>query len=930
MVRILTLPPKRVGRDLRRAVAEFEVFSFKFEAGAGLEPDNPLEQSAGMSQPPPEIMNRILASLRPFLIALGLIALPLLILFRGGFSPAKILFANDTPFGLLNAQASTATETFTGHWRDLNWVGKQEIDAFVGPTQAAFFGLGSPTTFAKWHALVALLFLGLSAWFYCRRSGFHPAVGVITGVAAALNSNAFSYACWGLSPKCYAFGFVLLALGALQPGPGGWRQWVRVVLAGFAVGLNVTEGADVGAILSLYVAASVVWETLARPGRKPADLTSGIAQLAVVAMTAAWIGAQSVQSLTGFAIKDVQGMDKKSESSAERWDYITGWSFPKLETLRLAVPGLLGYRMDTPDGGAYWGNVGADGTPQARFSGSGEYVGILVLLIAGWGVARSLSKASGSPYSEAERRRIWFWTGAAFLSLLLAYGRFFPLFKIVFALPFLSTIRIPMKYLHALHISVLVLFAHGLEGLARAYLSQASQGFQSTGMIGQLQLGWARATGFDALWKKLAVGIAVAAGGSALLYSVSGSAILANINAAGFKGDEAKAVLRFSLAEVWTAVAFLGAGLFVLLLIASRGFQQASRAFWILGLLVAVDLFRADLPWVQFYDKDWKYQTNPVIERLQAGTADHSRVTARIYPIGRDMLSAREDNYLPAVHNLWIEHHFQFYRIPTLDIIQMPRTPVLDGAYLKAFAGSAGGLDPKRIGRLWQLTSTRYVLGALPVGPQLTEAFAPAGTRFNPVLSFSLQPKPGITEKEFNRPESHTAAVSTNGPYAIFEFTGALPRATVLSRWTVETNNDKALERIVDPIFDPTREVVLSEAPTDLTASSESPRGEATITVFKPRQITVQAKAPQAGILLLNDRWHEHWHATVDGKPAPLLRANFLMRGVALPAGEHTVEFRFDPPHGALSVTLSAVAVGAVLLLALAFVAPKPAAPKTP
>jgi uncharacterized membrane protein YfhO len=152
----------------------------------------------------------------------------------------------------------------------------------------------------------------------------------------------------------------------------------------------------------------------------------------------------------------------------------------------------------------------------------------------------------------------------------------------------------------------------------------------------------------------------------------------------------------------------------------------------------------------------------------------------------------------------------------------------------------------------------------------------------------------------------------------------------VLSRWTVETNNDKALERIVDPIFDPTREVVLSEAPTDLTAASESPRGEATITVFKPRQITVQAKAPQAGILLLNDRWHEHWHATVDGKPAPLLRANFLMRGVALPAGEHTVEFRFDPPHGALSVTLSAVGVGAVLLLALAFVAPKPAAPKTP
>ncbi len=875
-------------------------------------------------------MNRILASLRPFLIALGLIALPLLILFRGGFSTSKILFANDTPFGLLNAQADTAHEAFTGHWRDLNWVGKQEIDAFVGPSQATFFALGSPTAFAKWHALVGLLFLGVSAWFYCRRSGFHPAVGLITGIAAALNSNAFSYACWGLSAKCFAFGFVLLALGALQPGPGGWRQWARVILAGFAVGLNVTEGADVGAILSLYVAASVAWEAFANPNRKPAGLVAGLAQLALVAVTAGWIGAQSVQSLTGFAIKGVQGMDAQSQSTAERWDYITGWSFPKLETIRLAVPGVLGYRMDSPDGGAYWGNVGADGTPQARFSGSGEYVGILVLLIAGWAVARSLSKASGSPFSEAERRRIWFWTSAALLSLLLAYGRFFPLFKIVFALPFLSTIRIPMKYLHALHISVLVLFAHGLEGLCRAYLAQAGQSFKSIGMIGQLQLWWARATGFDALCKKLAVGIAVAAVGSALLYSVSGSSILANINAAGFKGDEAKSVLRFSLLEVWTAVAFLGAGLFVVLLIVSRGFQQSSRALWIVGLLVAVDLFRADIPWVQFYDKGWKYQTNPVIEKLQAVTADHSRVTARVYPIGRSMLTAREDSYLPAVHNLWIEHHFQFYRIPTLDIIQMPRTPILDAAYLKGFEGADGALDPKRIGRLWQLTATRYVLGALPIGPQLDAAFAPPGGRFNPILPFALQPKPGITEKEFNRPESHTAAISTNGPYAVFEFSGALPRATVLTRWSVETNDSGAMARIVDPVFDPTREVVLSEAPAGITASTESPRGEATIRSFKPRHVVVQAKAPQAGILLLNDRWHEHWHATVDGKPAPVLRANFIMRGVALPAGEHTVEFRFDPPHGALTITLSAVAVGALLLLGLAFLAPKPAETKAP
>ena len=49
---------------------------------------------------------------------------------------------------------------------------------------------------------------------------------------------------------------------------------------------------------------------------------------------------------------------------------------------------------------------------------------------------------------------------------------------------------------------------------------------------------------------------------------------------------------------------------------------------------------------------------------------------------------------------------------------------------------------------------------------------------------------------------------------------------------------------------------------------------------------------------------------TVAGAPAELLRANFLMRGVAVPAGEHAVEFRFTPPSGTLWVSLSAIIAG--------------------
>ena len=50
-----------------------------------------------------------------------------------------------------------------------------------------------------------------------------------------------------------------------------------------------------------------------------------------------------------------------------------------------------------------------------------------------------------------------------------------------------------------------------------------------------------------------------------------------------------------------------------------------------------------------------------------------------------------------------------------------------------------------------------------------------------------------------------------------------------------------------------------------------------------------------------------NWRVTVDGKPAELLRCNFIMRGVYLPApGRHTVEFSFSLPHQPLYVTLAA------------------------
>ena len=53
--------------------------------------------------------------------------------------------------------------------------------------------------------------------------------------------------------------------------------------------------------------------------------------------------------------------------------------------------------------------------------------------------------------------------------------------------------------------------------------------------------------------------------------------------------------------------------------------------------------------------------------------------------------------------------------------------------------------------------------------------------------------------------------------------------------------------------------------------------------------------------MVLNDVWHPWWQASVDGKPAEILKANVLFRAVVVPPGRHVVRFTFHPFSGAFA-----------------------------
>jgi hypothetical protein len=143
-----------------------------------------------------------------------------------------------------------------------------------------------------------------------------------------------------------------------------------------------------------------------------------------------------------------------------------------------------------------------------------------------------------------------------------------------------------------------------------------------------------------------------------------------------------------------------------------------------------------------------------------------------------------------------------------------------------------------------------------------------------------------------------------------------MPRVYVVYGVETVLEDPQAVERLLSPAFD-LRNSALVAQPLALPASAPRPASPATLVEHGQTRVLVEASASQPGLLVLGDLWHPGWQVTVDGQPAELLRANHVLRGVLLPAGQHRIEFRFQPSslrNGAL-ISLAALLLPLALLV---------------
>ncbi len=833
------------------------------------------------------------------ILVLCLFGLVALAFFYQALAPGQVVFSNDGPVGELESASHQLPARFTGCWEDANTVGYREGAAVPNISFFLQWVLG-PVLFSKLYAPLSILILGLSAWLFFREMKLSAPACVLGGLAAMLHSTFFSVACWGIAAHTLTIAMTFLALAALTDTASSQR-WLRTVLGGLCVGMGVAEGADVGALCSLFVALFLICQAWVTPGARVKNLLTGGAQLTVIAICAALLAACAVSELVSNDIKGIAGTKQDATTRAEHWNWATQWSLPKSETLGILVPGLFGYRADSDDGSGYWGNIGrsSDWTDYLekrtqnqpddlyiRNSGSGYYSGVLVLMLAFWALVQSLRK--NTVFDSAQRKWIWFWTVVAVVSLLFAFGHYAPFYRFIYALPYFSTIRNPIKFLYFMSMGSLALFAFGVDGLWRCYLNRGAPNQKES-----------RPGRFENLWLFGSILAAVSLVVAAIVYAANRDSLEQYLHSVQFNPADAHQIAIFSLRQVSFFVAFFaGAGVIVNLALRR---VLPPKAIAIFGLFLLADFGFANFPWITMVNYEDQNATNPILNSLQDKPYEH-RVA--LMPIENSKgPSALEQVY----KGDWRLHQFPFNNIQTLDIVQLSRMPEDIKAFGKQFEST-----PIQLFRKFQLTNTRYMFCAASALKLINDTMDPVERRFRIAERFNFTPRPGVVN--VSKVWDLTAFPDINGLFAVVEFTAALPRAKLYSQWSVQTNAAAALEQLNNLEFNPEKSVLVTGAVPEPAKTPAEDAGTVSITSYAPKRVELKAEAATPAILLLNDRFDPNWKVFVDGQRQTLLRCNYLMRGVHLESGSHTVEFRFQPPIWPLWVSLATLAVGFVLI----------------
>lgn len=706
-----------------------------------------------------------------------------------------------------------------------------QTGVFYPPTQLLFLLLPDPLAL-NLSLLGHIVLAGLGARALARAVGRSELASVLAGVAYAFSGFMATHALY--------LGFQNVA---------AWVPWVawavlrrRHGLLGLFAAMMLVAGHPQAAALGLLLAGALALLEARREGRQAARRLGAFTAAMVLAGMVAAPQLLASAELVGFTLRD-GGLPA---------DLASQGSLPPQELLNGVLPKFFGFERpaDIPEtyyhrGSGYWGQ--GENHWEMAF-----YLGVPVVLLALLGLR--------------EGRR---WGLIAALALLLMLGSRTPLWPLLRHLPGLEGFRFPVRFSLILTLAVALLAAFGLDGILAMRAEEARRlGRRTLASAGALLLLMGIAHGGVSL---------IAAPLEARLLARAGRPLpppppLPALQLAAMPPPEERdleqqeerveAVIAGLLRATrpWGPDALLPAGLLVAMgagcVSLGRG-RLSGRAFagGVLGLVV-LDLFAFGRG----------YQATAPVAQVDAEPAALGPIRAEGGRGRATVLDRRQD---PALDTALISASLGL-RWGTRDVIlPSPLRIVRQEALLSRVGLDVGDKGAIKVQRL---------LENLPLVDLL-------GVRWITTVHTIEHPDWTLVQ---------------DGPARLYRNARAMPAAFLVAcaRQLGAEDADAAWAALSG--LDPRREAILEGAPvTGLGAGEGCPDtaelGSAEILVDEPERMVIRVRASGPALLVQTDTWYPGWEARLDGAPVEIRRADFLFRGVPVPAGEHELVLEYKP-----------------------------------
>jgi len=633
------------------------------------------------------------------------------------------------------------------------------------------------------------------------------------------------------------------------------RSLLHFLVAALAIGLQLQRGHVqivyyTWMVIGLYFLYYMVRQW--RQEKDAAELGRATAWFAGALILGAALAAVlylPVYHYTPFSIRG--GAGAAGGDTGAGFQYATQWSFHPKEMLTFLLPSFFGFGGQT-----YWGAM--------PFTDYPNYMGIVVLGLA--------------VFAVFQRRRppVGFFLGVIGLSLLVSFGRHLAFFyRLLYDyLPFFNKFRVPVMILIVVQFSVALLAGLGLQAL----LDLASRE-EPLGERG----------------RRIFRGVAIVVGSFAVL------TLLATMARQGF-GDLMAGIypdryapqiqtqldqerVRMLLKDMWLVSLFLGGSLAAVWAFFHRKLSASGLAA-LLSVLVLADLWFVDFKLNRARDAGFlkSYLADDETTRFLKQDKDLFRVFPVADLFGDDRWAAQEiasiGGYSPAKLRVY-QDFLDAQGLPNDFVRLYYRQAVREGRRV-VVPVPADEVDTPKRRSMWaalDMLNVRYVVSRYPIPDPNLEAVA--ATRYQSAgQSFRLQ---------------------------IYRNRNALPRAYLVDRYTVLQNKADVFGYLLSGKFDPSAEVVLAQKP-DLEPAPGP--GEVRVEGHDLHTYRLKTSAQSPKLLVLSEAYYPHgWRATVDGRPVPIYQANYVLRAVAVPAGEHEVVFHFAPADFKIGAAISLAAL---------------------